>query len=176
MGGSFGFIHERIEIKILILFILRRLPEPITFDTLTELTMCDDGFGYFDYAQCVAELVRTEHLQVKDNKYCLTAKGMRNGEATESSLPFSVRTKAENGAYAYRSKLCRNAMIKTTHTANPDGGYAVTLALSDGVGDIISMTLYTANEKQALAMERGFRKKAEKIYNELTKMMLDPRA
>ena len=56
MKRQFGFIHEKLEIKILILFILRHMSEPISFDVLTELTMCDDGIGYFDYMECVAEL------------------------------------------------------------------------------------------------------------------------
>jgi hypothetical protein len=172
MNGSFGFIHEKIEIKILILFILRRLPEPITFDVLTGLTMCDDGISYFDFSECVADLVRTGHIQVKDNEYSLTAKGAHNGEVTENSLPFSVRHNVENSTYAYRNMLSRNTMIKTLHKANPDGSCTVTLSLSDGVGDIISVDLYTSNEKQAFVMERGFRKNAESIYNTLISMLL----
>lgn len=173
MSGNFGFIHEKIEIKILILFILRRLPEPITFDLLTELVLCDDGISYFDFTECVADLVRTAHVQLCDNRYSLTAKGIRNGEITEVSLPYSVRSKVENSTFAMRNMLCRNTMIKTVHSTNPDGSYTVTLSLSDGLGDIVSMALYTADEKQALAMEKGFRRSAETVYNDLVKFLLD---
>ena len=172
MVENFGFIHKEIEIKILILFIMRRVPGPVSFDMLTELVMCDDGIGYFDYSQCVADLVKTEHLLLKDNGYLLTAKGARNGEATEISLPFSVRKKAENKASDYRAGQNRNAMIRTMHTVDEDGGYAVSLALSDGVGDIVSIGLFAANEKQAQDMEKGFRKNAEGIYNSLIGMIL----
>ena len=173
MGGNFGFIHEKIEIKILILFILRRLREPITFSMLTELTMCDNGISYFDYTECVAELIKTEHVELRDNKYSITAKGVRNGEITENSLPYSVRIKVENNTGAARNMLNRNTMIKTSHTANSDSGHTVELSLSDGIGDIVTMSLYSANEKQALALERGFRKKAENIYNSLIKTILE---
>jgi hypothetical protein len=173
MGGNFGFIHEKIEIKILILFILRRLPEPITFEVLTELTMCDDGISYFDFTECVADLVRTGHVRFSDGRYSLTSKGARNGEITENSLPFSVRHYVENSTYAYRNMQSRNAMIETIHKVNPDGSCTVTLSLSDGVGDIVTLDMYTSNEKQAFAMERGFRKNAESIYNTLIKMLLN---
>jgi len=172
MGGSFGFIHEKIEIKVLILFIMRRLPEPVTFEELTELTMCDGGISYFDFTECVSELIRTEHLKFDNNKYSLTDKGARNGEITENSLPFIVRLNAENSTSSHRAAQNRNAMIKTRHCANPDGGYTVALSLSDGVGDIVSMALFTANEKQARALEDGFRKNAESIYNTLIDMIL----
>ena len=174
MEGNFGFIHEKLDIKILILFILRRLPEPITLDALTDLTMCDDGINYFDFANCVDELVQTEHLRVRDGRYSLTEKGRRNGEITEVNLPYSVRMKAEKSTTALRAVQSRNSMIKTTHKKNdPGGSCTVTLALSDGVGEIISMKLFAANESQALDLEKGFRKNAEKIYNELIKLILE---
>ena len=48
MNERFGFIHDKLDIKILILFILQRLYAPISMDTLAELTLCDDGISYFD--------------------------------------------------------------------------------------------------------------------------------
>ena len=170
---NFGFIHEKTEIKILILYIMRRIPEPVTFEILTGLTLCDGGISYFDYCESVAELVQTEHLLLKDDNYSLTAKGVRNGEATEISLPYSVRLKAESNASDYRAMRNRNAMIGTTHTVNPDGGYLVKLSLSDGVGDIISIEMIASSEKQALSMERGFRKDAENVYKSIIGMILN---
>ena len=44
-----GFIHEKLDIKLLILFILSRLPAPVDRGTLDELCQqCDDGVGYFE--------------------------------------------------------------------------------------------------------------------------------
>ena len=172
MKGNFGFIHEKLEIKILILFILRRLPEPVALETLAELAMCDDGISYFDFTQCVAELVRTEHLYFRDNMYSLTSKGMHNGEITEINLPYSVRMKSESAAAALRSELSRDAMIKTVSAVNPDGGLTVSLSLSDGLGSIMKMEMFSGNEQQAAALEKGFRKNAETIYNALLEMLL----
>ena len=41
----FGFIHEKLDIKILILFILRRLPGVVDRETLGELCQCDNGIA-----------------------------------------------------------------------------------------------------------------------------------
>jgi len=170
--GNFGFIHEKIEIKVLILFVLRRLQEPVTLDVLTELTMCDGGISYFDFTDCVAELVKTGHVRFEDDKYSLTRKGERNGEITESNLPYSVRAKAENSAGGVRSAQNRNALIKTSSECSPDGGCEVFLSLSDGIGDIVSIKLFAANEQQARALENGFRKNAEGIYNALIELII----
>ena len=173
MKRNLGLIREKLEIKILILFILRRLPEPVTFEALTGLAMCDDGISYFDYCECVAELVKTEHLRYKHDKYSITEKGIRNGGITEDSLPYPVRVHAENIASSYRSAQARSAMIKTSRTANEDGSYKVASSLSDGLGEILSLEMLAANEKQARALENGFRRNAEGVYNALIGIILE---
>ena len=172
MKGNFGFIRDKIEIKVLILFIMRRIPEPITFDVLTEITMCDDGISYFDYSESVADLVRTGHLQIEDQKYSLTPKGVRNGELTENSLPYPVRTKVEIKTAERRFAQSRDALIKTSLACDAEGVSTVKLSLSDGIGDIVLMELFAANKQQAQALENGFRKNAEGIYNALIEMIL----
>ena len=83
----YGFIHEKLDIKILILYILSRLSGEVDPETLAELCRCDDGIGYFDYSDCLAELVETEHVKETEEGYSVTEKGRRNAEAVESSLP-----------------------------------------------------------------------------------------
>jgi len=173
MGKKSVFLREKLDIKILILFILRRVVKPVPFDALTELTLSDDAISYFDYTECVSELVKTEHIRIKDDKYSITEKGARNGEVLEDNLPYPVRIRAETATIAFHSSMNRNAMIKTTHDTNPDGGYTVSLVLSDGIGDIMSMELYTANEQQATSLEKGFRDKAESIYNAVIELILE---
>ena len=172
MKSTFGFIWGKLEIKILMLFIMRRLQEPVSFDELSELTLCDDDISYFDYMECIAELIKTEHIALADDKYSLTGKGMRNGEITEKSVPFAVKMYIENTTFIHRSKQNRNDMIKTYHKINPAGNCTVELSLSDGFVEVVSMELFALNEKQALALEKGFRKNAESIYNSLIEKIL----
>jgi len=173
MPENYGFIHDRIEIKVLILFIMRRLPGPVSADVLAELTMCDEGISYFEVTECIDMLIKTKHLKLKDKMYSLTAKGERNGEILEKNLPYSVRANAEDAAALVRSAQSRSSMIKTHRLVDSDGGYKVSLSLSDGMGDIISMELLAANEKQASAIEKGFRKNAEKVYHSIVEMIIN---
>jgi hypothetical protein len=173
MEDRHGFIHEKLDIKILILFILCRLPEPVTFDKLSELVLIDEGITYFDFAECVSELVATEHVMSDGHTYQITDKGKRNGEITENSLPFSVRVKAEKNAADLRNQLMRKSMISSSQSIRRKGGYTVDLALSDGIGEIVSMKLYAVSQGQAQALEEGFIKNAEDIYNKLIGLILE---
>ena len=90
------------ELKVLILFILRRLPQAATWEELTDATLLTDtAIGYFDFSECMTDLVRTEHIAKSDDGYTVTEKGRENGEAMESSLPYSVRVRAEKAAAEY---------------------------------------------------------------------------
>ena len=85
----FGFIHDKLDIKILILYILRRLPDRVDENTLADLVLCDDGISYFDYTDCIADLVANDHVTEEDSYYRITEKGSKNCEMIESSLPYT---------------------------------------------------------------------------------------
>ena len=67
-----GFIHDKLDIKILILFVLRRLPAPVEPDTLLELCQVDDAIGYFDYSDCISELLQSEHMKETEDGFQIT--------------------------------------------------------------------------------------------------------
>ena len=112
MDRRYGFIHEKLDIKILILFVLRRLPAPVDIDMLADAVICDGGISYFDFADCLAELVETDHVTESDGKYLITDKGITNSQITESSLPFTVRVVAEKNASQLSTILSRDLSIK----------------------------------------------------------------
>ena len=77
-----GFIQDKLEIKFLILYIAARVTEPLEPAAMQDLTMCDDGIDYFDYAECLNDLVKTEHLRVtEDGRYVITEKGLKNSRS-----------------------------------------------------------------------------------------------
>ena len=70
--ARYGFIHDKLDIKFLVLYLTARLAGPVDFPTLTELTMCDAGVDYFEFAEAVSELVETGHLTLEGDLYTIT--------------------------------------------------------------------------------------------------------
>ena len=62
--GRVGFIQDKLEIKFLILYVASRLIEPVPFEAMQELTMCDDGIDFFDFSECLSNLVESQHLSL----------------------------------------------------------------------------------------------------------------
>ena len=168
----FGFIHEKLDIKILILFILRRLPGVVDRETLGELCQCDNGIGYFDYSDCLSELTENGNVIETPEGYRITEKGARNADAVESSLPYSVRTKALKLIAPVDERMRRAAMITAEHSVTEDG-CTVHLAMADGKGKIIDLSFLCAGEEQAAEIEKRFRRSAEEYYQRIAQMFTE---
>lgn len=170
MEERFGFIHDKLDIKILILFVLRRLPADIDGERLADLILIDGGIGYFDYKQCLAELVGTSQVEEAEEGYRVTAKGSRNGEILESGLPYSVRVKAERTLAPVAEEMRRSAMILANHEVTK-GGVTVYLAMSDDMGSLFDLKILAADEEQAKRIEKNFKKNAESFYQSFVEQL-----
>jgi hypothetical protein len=168
-----GFIHEKLDIQILIMYILERLPGPVDGTVLSDLTLFDGGFNWFDYTDCLAELIRTGHITETDGRYELTEKGRRNVGLVGESLPYSVRVKADRLTAPVAASMRRSNMIETVTETGENGLPMVCLRLSDGVGEIVSMRLAVPDEEQAKKIEKRFRDNAEDIYNEIIHLLTE---
>ena len=170
--ARYGFIHDKLDIKFLILYIMTRVIAPIDLPTLADLAMCDEGVDYFDFAEAVAELVHTEHLTLDDHKYAITDKGRKNGAICESSLPYSIRVKCEKSVSRLNGRLRREAQVRTELAPRPDGFFTLRLSLDDEHGNLLTLELLTASEYQSKRLSEQFRAHPDQIYNGILDVLL----
>lgn len=172
MAGR-GFINDKLEIKFLILYITARVIEPIPFDTVLDLTLCDDAIDYFDFSECLADLVRTEHLTLsEEGLYAITDKGLRNSRICESSLAYSVRLRCDKNLANCNRKLRRQSQVKASAAKRPNGTYTVNLSLSDDMGSVMDLNLMVVQEDMATVLAERFRKSPERLYSEIMNLLL----
>ena len=169
-----GFIQDKLEIKFLILYIAARVTEPQkpVFITTNVPFGCDDGIDYFDYAECLNDLVKTEHLRLtEEGRYAITDKGMKNSQICESSLPLSVRQRSDRNIAAYNKAALRRAQVQSHVTERPNGTYTVTLALRDDVDQLMELQLMVADRPTADALAQRFQREPERLYAQLTGLL-----
>ena len=163
-----GFIRDKLEIKFLILYIASRVSEPLTMAELQGLTMCDGGIDYFAFSECLNELVKTEHLTMtEEDCYAITAKGIRNSNICETSLPYSVRMRADKEIEACNKELLRRAQARSCVIERDNGTYTVELSLSDDMGKLMHLEAMVATRAMADDLAGRFRKNPEKIYTDV---------
>lgn len=161
-----GFIRDKLEIKFLILYVASRLIEPVPFEAMQELTMCDSAVDYFDFSECLNDLVGSEHLSLsEEGLYAVTDKGLRNGQIWESGIPYSVRLTADKNITIYNQKLRRRAQIRSSVSPRANGTYTVTLSFCDDDEDtLLKMELMVPKEVMAKDLAARFKKHAEQLY------------
>ena len=169
-----GFIHDMMDVKVLILFVASRSNYPMTNQDIYELCYQDECLSYFDVCTAIPELVASGHLkQVDEERYEITEKGRSDGALTEDSIAFTVKQRAENAVARFNRQLRRSSFVKSQIIPRDNGDFSVIMALDDEVGNLMTLELVAPYQRQAVRLSKLFEKKAENIYNLTMTELLD---
>lgn len=169
-----GFIHDMLDVKVLILFVMARVSYPVNIQQIYELCYQDDCLSYFDVCTAVPEMVKSGHLKELENDHFeITEKGKADGSLTEDSIAFTVKQRADNAVARFNRQIRRSSFVKTQIIPRESGDFSVIMALDDEFGNLMTLELLAPNQRQAVRLGRLFEKKAEAVYNLTMAELLD---
>ena len=169
-----GFIHDMMDVKVLILFVTARSNFPMTVQEIYELCYQDECLSYFDVCTAVPEMVTSGHLQeTEGERYQITEKGKQTGALTEDSIAFTVKQRAENAVNRFNRQLRRSSFVKTQVVPRESGDVSVIMALDDEFGNLMTLELVAPDQRQAVRLSKLFERKAETLYNLTMAELLD---
>ena len=169
-----GFIHDMMDVKVLVLFVMARVSYPVDIQQIYELCYQDECLSYFDICTAVPEMVKSGHLKEAENGcYLITDKGRADGSLTEDSIAFTVKQKAENAVSRFNRQIRRSSFVKTQIIPRESGDYSVIMALDDELGNLMTLELLAPDQRQAVRLGKLFEKKAEAVYNLTMAELLD---
>ncbi len=68
-----GFIHDMLDVKVLILFVASKALYPLSLQKIYELCFQDDCLSYFDVSVAVPQMVESGHLEkTGEDEYVIT--------------------------------------------------------------------------------------------------------
>ena len=169
-----GFIHDMLDVKVLILFVMARVNYAVTSNEIYELCYQDDCLSYFDVCTAIPEMVKSGYLQeLEEQKYTITEKGRADGSLTEDSIAFTVKQRAENAVARYNRQIRRSSFVKTQVIPRESGDFSVIMSLDDEMGNLMTLELAAPDQRQAVRLGKLFEKKAEMVYNLTMTELLD---
>ena len=169
-----GFIHDMMDVKVLILYVTSRANYPMTVQEIYEVCYVDDCLSYFDVCTAVPEMVKSGHLlPVEEDRYEISPKGKETGELTADSIAYTVKQKAENAVARFNRQIRRSSFVKTQVVQRDGGDFSVIMSLDDETGILMTLELVAPNQRQAVRLSKLFEKKAEEIYNLTMTELLD---
>ncbi len=169
-----GFIHDMMDVKVLILFVMARVSYPVTVQQIYELCYQDDCLSYFDVCTAIPEMVASGHLkEAEGDCFEITQKGREDGALTEDSIAFTVKQRADNAVAKFNRQIRRSSFVKTQILPREGGDYSVIMALDDEMGNLMTLELVAPSQRQAIRLGKLFEKKAETVYNLTMAELLD---
>jgi len=169
-----GFIHDMMDVKVLILFVMARVNYPVDQQQIYELCYQDDCLSYFDVCTALPEMVASGHLQPEGERcYVITEKGRSDGALTEDSIAYTVKQRSENAVARFNRQIRRSSFVKTQIIPRESGDCSVIMALDDEMGNLMTLELVAPNQRQAVRLSKLFEKKAETVYNLTMAELLD---
>ena len=171
-----GFIHDMLDVKLLVLFIMSRVMYPVDLQKIYELAYQDDCLSYFDLVQAVPQMVESGHLEeVEGKRYLITERGREACAVTEDAVAFPVMQRAQAAVERYNREVRRSSYVKSNVIPQEGGDYMVQLSLNDEVSDLLKLELMAPTQRQAYRLANAFSRRAEIIYRVIMdELLLEP--
>ena len=164
-------------LKLLILYILRKLDRPIGSMELTDYIVEERLMDYATYQQRVNELVLSGHIAsiVDEGKtqYKISDAGLGLLSEMLDLIPQTEKNRVERTLRKLDRRIINNRSVKADYTPVDEHGGVVHLRIKEGDLTIMGMEIAIASKKEARAICRNFKSNTSKIYAGIVDLLLD---
>ena len=172
-----GFIHDILDVKMLILYVMNLAENPVTAQTIYELCYQDDCLSYFDVQESIPQMVDSGHLScTEDGRYVITEKGREAEEITQNAIAFPVKHRAKLAVERLNRQSKREEFLHTEIESREGGEYVVIMTMDDSRGRLMKLELTAPTRKQAKRLEASYWENAEVVYRSVLLGLLEDEA
>jgi hypothetical protein len=161
-------LKDKNDIKIFILYLMRHVGYPLEFPDINDIVIQDGVVGYFDFAECFAELLDIGNLAEEKvdgtDLYYITERGIQVTDTLDSSLMNTIREKSLKNALRLLSFKKRGADLKCIGDELEDGHYRITCIIWEHNEEILRLSVVLDNRSQFERMKANFYDKPEIVY------------
>ena len=160
-----GYLHNKMDVKVLVLFILSRIDSPLRLEDLYEVAYQDDSLNYFTLVESLGELQASGHISSDtEGRYYITDKGRTQGSYVEDSLAVPVVQKVSAAIAEKINQLHRESMLTTQVQQDESGHWITAVHYRDGDMPMMSIALMAPSEEIGKAMAENMKRSIGTIY------------
>lgn len=163
-----SILKDKNDIKIFILYLMRHVGYPLEFPDINDIVIQDGVVGYFDFAECFAELLDTGNLAEEKvegiDLYYITERGIQVTDTLDSSLMNTIREKSLKNALRLLSFKKRGADLKCIGEELDNSHYRITCIIWEHKEEILRLSVVLDNRTQFERMKINFYDKPEIVY------------
>lgn len=167
-GVEPGGLTNTTDIGILICYILTRIEKPFSGEELAQMIQTNGIANYFETKAAISELIKCKNIFYTDKNEDtieITENGRLISQQLSSSISISIRQKTINLMMQLleRKKLEKENPVTISKSAN--GGFDVNIRITDGLRDLMSLTLFVPELSDANAVRDNFYSDPQALYS-----------
>lgn len=169
-------LKKKGEMKLLILYVMKKISYPLDYMTLNEISTTDGFIDGFEFAECFAELLDAGNItEFKDDSgedvYVLTDTGSRVIENLEGDLLSGIREQVYKTAIALMDFRLSGRRVTSEVKRDEADRPVFTGTVEDATGVLFSVTAQLETEDQLQRVEMTWEKHPEHIYKSLLALL-----
>ncbi|MGG7145079.1 DUF4364 family protein [Clostridium nigeriense] len=162
---------ELAENKLLVLYVMESLKQPITNTQLTEIILENNFINYFTLQQYISELISSDFLKyekVNDkNLIHITEKGSNTLSFFSDRISSIKKKIIGDYLHSIKDSIKKELTIHSDYTLGKDNSFIVDLQALENDNLLISLKVSVPTKKQALSLCNRWKENPSDIYNKL---------
>ncbi|WP_419169913.1 DUF4364 family protein [Negativibacillus massiliensis] len=186
-----GGLTNDFEVKILICFLLDSLKKNspgaalsdgeqpgLSFDELNEIFQETGLVNYFEFAESMSELEKTEHIRrqmTPDGEkeiFVITEVGSITAQTFQKTLPLTVREKTlETARHLTEVQKCMDEVDVNYHPVSD--GYILQLTIRDIGSDLLNLNVFLPTEEECILVKENIQNDPAEVYSRILTALIE---
>ncbi len=186
-----GGLTNDFEVKILICFLLDSLKKNspgaalsdgeqpgLSFDELNEIFQETGLVNYFEFAESMSELEKTEHIRrqmTPDGEkeiFVITEVGSITAQTFQKTLPLTVREKTlETARHLTEVQKCMDEVDVNYHSVSD--GYILQLTIRDIGSDLLNLNVFLPTEEECILVKENIQNDPAEVYSRILTALIE---
>lgn len=165
------------ENKVLILYLLNRLPDGIKSDNLYKIITSANNINYFYFQELLTDLIDTKLVgsftKDEDTFIKITSEGQNALSLTKELLPGILKLKADNAFKEEVSIIAEESSIITEYIPKDENNYTVKCKIVEKNETIFEISTFAGSRERAKQISDNWKNKANTIYPKIINLLLN---
>lgn len=165
------------ENKVLILYLLNRLPDGIKNDNLYKIVSSANNLNYFYFQELLTDLIETKLVgsftKDEDTFIKITSEGQNALSLTKSLLPGILKLKADNVFKEEVSIIKEESSIITEYIPKDENNYTVKCKIVEKNETLFEVSTFAGSRERAKQISDNWKNNANKLYPKIIDLLLN---
>lgn len=165
------------ENKVLILYLLNRLPDGIKSDNLYKIVSAANGINYFYFQELITDLIDTRLIgsftKDEDEFIKITSEGENALSLTKSLLPGILKLKADNVFKDEVSNIAEESSIVTEYIPRDENNYTVKCKIVEKNETLFEVSAFAGSRERAKQISDNWKNNANTLYPKIIDILLN---